>query len=152
MTDDEWVAMFEAMTPDERDAYLNSVAYGSATDNNVQVSGYYDSNMAQEVFNLTNQERANNGLPAYSWDSNMASYSDRRAKEIVTDYSHNSAGGKMNVGENIAKGAISPEMVMDGWMRSDGHRANILNASYTKISVSCYYDGSTYYWVQNFAY
>ena len=37
MTDDEWVAMFEAMTPDERDAYLNSVAYGSATDNNVQV-------------------------------------------------------------------------------------------------------------------
>ena len=41
--------------------------------------------------------------------------------------------------------AISPEMVMDGWMRSDGHRANILNASYTKISVSCYYDGSTYY-------
>ena len=51
MTDDEWVAMFEAMTPDERDAYLNSVAYGSATDNNVQVSGYYDSNMAQEVFN-----------------------------------------------------------------------------------------------------
>ena len=41
---------------------------------------------------------------------------------------------------------------MDGWMRSDGHRANILNASYTKISVSCYYDGYTYYWVQNFAY
>lgn len=27
----------------------------------------------------------------------------------------------MNVGENIAKGAISPDMVMDGWMRSDGH-------------------------------
>ena len=97
----------EAMTPDERDAYLNSVAYGSATDNNVQVSGYYDSNMAQEVFNLTNQERANNGLPAYSWDSNMASYSDRRAKEIVTDYSHNSAGGNWSVGENIAEGETS---------------------------------------------
>ena len=52
----------------------------------------------------------------------------------------------------VTLSAISPEMVMDGWMRSDGHRANILNASYTKISVSCYYDGSTYYWVQNFAY
>ena len=82
----------------------------------------------------------------------MASYSDRRVMEITTDFSHNSAGGEMNVGENIAKGAVSPEMAMDGWMRSDGHRANILNASYTKISVSCYYDGYTYYWVQNFAY
>ena len=101
---------------------------------------------------MVNQERANNGLAALTWDSSMTSYSDRRAKEITTDFSHNSAGGEMNVGENIAKGAISPDMVMDGWMRSDGHRANILNANYTKISVSCYYDGSTYYWVQNFAY
>ena len=96
---------------------------------------------------MVNQERANNGLAALTWDSSMTSYSDRRAKEITTDLSHNSAGGEMNVGENIAKGAISPDMVMDGWMRSDGHRANILNANYTKISVSCYYDGSTYYWV-----
>ena len=60
--------------------------------------------------------------------------------------------GLQKHGKNIAKGAVSPEMAMDGWMRSDGHRANILNASYTKISVSCYYDGYTYYWVQNFAY
>ena len=44
----------------------------------------------------------------------MASYSDRRAMEITTDFSHNSAGGEMNVGENIAKGAVSPEMAMDG--------------------------------------
>lgn len=159
MTDDEWVAMFEAMTPDERDAYLNSVAYGSATDNNVQVSGYYDSNMAQEVFNLTNQERANNGLPAYSWDSNMASYSDRRAKEIVTDYSHNSAGGNWSVGENIAEGETSASEVVNDWMNSAGHKANILSDVSTKISVSCYVekftyaDGSTQYlhhWVQNF--
>lgn len=159
MTDDEWVAMFEAMTPDERDAYLNSVAYGSATDNNVQVSGYYDSNMAQEVFNLTNQERANNGLPAYSWDSNMASYSDRRAKEIVTDYSHNSAGGNWSVGENIAEGETSASEVVNDWMNSAGHKANILSDVSTKTSVSCYVekftyaDGSTqylYHWVQNF--
>ena len=51
--------MIQSMTPEEREAFLNSVAYGSTTDNNVQVSGYYDNNMAQEVFNLTNQERAN---------------------------------------------------------------------------------------------
>lgn len=151
MTDDEWVAMFEAMTPDEKDAYLHSL-WNYDQDNSTNQSGYYNSDYAQQVFALVNQERANNGLTALTWDSSMASYSDRRAMEITTDFSHNSAGGKMNVGENIGKGANSPEMAMDAWMRSDGHRANILDSSYTKISVSCYYDGSTYYWVQNFAY
>ena len=159
MTDAEFAAMFDSMTPEEREAFLNSVAYGSTTDNNVQVSGYYDNNMAQEVFNLTNQERANNGLPAYSWDSNMASYSDRRAKEIVTDYSHNSAGGNWSVGENIAEGETSASEVVNDWMNSAGHKANILSDVSTKISVSCYVekftyaDGSTqylYHWVQNF--
>lgn len=159
MTDDEMVAMLQSMTPDEMDAFLNSVAYGSTTDNNVQVSGYYDNNMAQEVFDLTNQERANNGLSAYSWDSNMASYSDRRAKEIVTDYSHNSAGGNWSVGENIAEGETSASEVVNDWMNSAGHKANILSDVSTKTSVSCYVekftyaDGSTqylYHWVQNF--
>ena len=158
MTDAEFAAMFDSMTPEEREAFLNSMASGSTDESyNIAteqgtISYYYDSSAAQQVFSLVNQERVNNGLPELTWDSDMASYSDRRAMEIVTDFSHNSAGGKMNVGENIAKGAVSPEMAMDGWMRSDGHRANILNASYTKISVSCYYDGYTYYWVQNFAY
>ena len=144
MTDDEMVAMLQSMTPDEMDAFLNSVAYGSTTDNNVQVSGYYDNNMAQEVFDLTNQERANNGLSAYSWDSNMASYSDRRAKEIVTDYSHNSAGGNWSVGENIAEGETSASEVVNDWMNSAGHKANILSDVSTKISVSCYVEKFTY--------
>lgn len=159
MTDAEFAAMFDSMTPEEREAFLNSVAYGSTTDNNVQVSGYYDNNMAQEVFNLTNQERANNGLPAYSWDSNMASYSDRRAKEIVTDYSHNSAGGNWSVGENIAEGETSASEVVNDWMNSAGHKANILSDVSTKTSVSCYVENFTYadestqylyHWVQNF--
>ena len=144
MTDAEFAAMFDSMTPEEREAFIIALGEGDQNTTTVQ-SGYYNSDYAQQVFAMVNQERADNGVAALTWDSSMASYSDRRAMEITTDFSHNSAGGKMNVGENIAKGAISPEMAMDGWMRSDGHRANILNASYTKISVSCYYDGSTYY-------
>ena len=151
MTDAEFAEMFDSMTPEEREAFIISLGEGDQA-NDTKEPGYYNSDYAQQVFAMVNQERANNGLAALTWDSSMTSYSDRRAKEITTDFSHNSAGGEMNVGENIAKRAISPDMVMDGWMRSDGHRANILNANYTKISVSCYYDGSTYYWVQNFAY
>ncbi len=49
-------------------------------------------------------------------------------------------------GENIAKGQTSPQQVMNDWMNSAGHRANILNSSFTKIGVA-EYNGE---WVQEF--
>lgn len=156
MTEDEFVAYMDKLYKENPDAYYALVfgewdGSGEYNGNSSSdTAGYYESSYAQQVFALVNQERVNNGLSELTWNSDMSSYSDRRAMEITTDFSHNSAGGKMNVGENIAKGPTTPEMVMDGWMRSDGHRANILNANYTTISVSCYYDGNTYYWVQNF--
>ncbi len=77
---------------------------------------------------LTNQERANNGFQQFTWDSDMASYSDRRAMEIVTDFSHNSAGGNWSVGENIGQeGETSASEVVNDWMNSEGHKANILS-------------------------
>ena len=55
------------------------------------------------------------------------------------------------MGENIAYGQTSPEMVMDSWMNSPGHRANILNGNYKYIGVGHYVDGTgTNYWVQLF--
>ena len=51
-------------------------------------------------------------------------------------------------GENIAKGYQSPEAVVRGWMNSPGHRANILNSSYTHIGVG--YVASGNYWTQMF--
>lgn len=54
-------------------------------------------------------------------------------------------------GENIAMGQRTPADVMNGWMNSSGHRANILNSSYTEIGVG-YVTGSNgqTYWVQHF--
>ena len=51
-------------------------------------------------------------------------------------------------GENIAMGYRTPEAVMEGWMNSPGHKANILNSSYTEIGVGYVSDGS--YWTQEF--
>ena len=51
-------------------------------------------------------------------------------------------------GENIAKGYATPKAVVDGWMNSEGHRANILNASFTEIGVGYVADGR--YWTQMF--
>lgn len=56
-------------------------------------------------------------------------------------------------GENIAWGQKSPEQVMNGWMNSDGHRANILNKNFRNLGVGYYQDeNGTNYWVQLFTY
>ena len=51
-------------------------------------------------------------------------------------------------GENIAYGQRTPREVVAAWMNSPGHRANILNASYTQIGVG--YVASGNYWTQLF--
>jgi len=54
-------------------------------------------------------------------------------------------------GENIAAGQTTPEEVVQAWMNSEGHRANILNPNYTAIGVG-YVKGGSYgsYWTQDF--
>jgi uncharacterized YkwD family protein len=51
-------------------------------------------------------------------------------------------------GENIARGQRTPEEVVNAWMNSSGHRANILNPSFTEIGVG--YAASGNYWTQMF--
>jgi uncharacterized protein YkwD len=53
-----------------------------------------------------------------------------------------------SAGENIARGQTTPQKVVDAWMNSSGHRANILNSSYTHIGVG--YASSGHYWTQMF--
>jgi uncharacterized protein YkwD len=53
-----------------------------------------------------------------------------------------------SAGENIAKGQPSPEAVVNAWMNSSGHRANILNSTFTHIGVGYASGGS--YWTQMF--
>jgi uncharacterized protein YkwD len=61
------------------------------------------------------------------------------------------AAGYPNPGaENIARGQRSATQVMNSWMESDGHRANILNCQLTAIGVGLDKDG--WYWTQNFGY
>ncbi|MFD0901822.1 CAP domain-containing protein [Actinomadura sediminis] len=52
-------------------------------------------------------------------------------------------------GENIAKGQPSPERVMESWMNSPGHRANILNCAFDEIGVGVVEAGGPY-WTQVF--
>jgi uncharacterized protein YkwD len=58
------------------------------------------------------------------------------------------------VGENIAAGQATVAVVVDGWMKSDGHCANIMNAAFRDIGVACVAGNAntTYrtYWTQDF--
>ena len=117
-----------------------------------------------EVLSLVNSYRKQNGLSALTLDYNLCNAADIRAKEIKSSFSHTRPNGTScftvlkelginynGAGENIAYGQSSPQEVMNAWMNSQGHRENILNASFTKLGVGVYSDGSTLYWAQMFA-
>ena len=123
-------------------------------------------NLANEVVRLVNAQRAANGLKALEIDVNVQSAAQVRAKEINTVFSHTRPNGtscftalkENNVsyrgaGENIASGQTSAQQVMNSWMNSEGHRANILNSKFTKIGVGVYKTSSgRYCWTQMFTY
>ena len=123
--------------------------------------------MTSQVVSLVNTERAKQGLTALKSDSKLAEIAQKKAEDMAENlyFSHTSptygsafdmlkAAGYSykTAGENIAMGQKSAASVMDGWMNSSGHRANILNTSYEKIGVgyAVSQDG-TPYWVQIFA-
>ncbi len=110
-----------------------------------------------EVFNLINQQRANNGLPALKIDSEVQRVARIKAQDMVDNnyFSHNSPtyGTPFNMlksfgvsyksaGENIA-GNSSNSSAVTAWMNSSGHRANILNSSYNYTGIAVV-NGSKY--------
>ena len=120
-----------------------------------------DSDYISDVIDLVNQERAKEGLAALQTNDAIAEAARVRAKELLTLFEHTRPDGRScftaldeagvryyTAGENIAMGYSSPESVVKGWMNSPGHRANILNGSFTTIGVG--YDSSKRCWVQLF--
>ena len=118
---------------------------------------------ANEILNLVNKERTNNGLPKLTLKNNITAIANERAKEIVTRYSHTRPDGTKvyesivfdwgmanTAAENIAKGQTSPSQVMNDWMNSQTHRNNILNSNFNGLGVGYYESGGICYWVQIF--
>ncbi len=124
-----------------------------------------DLTYAEQVVELVNAERAKEGLSPLTIDKTLGSAALVRAKEIQSTFAHTrpngssfataitEAGGSYRgAGENIAYGQKSPKAVVTAWMNSAGHRANIMNKSYTKIGVGYLTNSNVPYWVQLFSY
>lgn len=119
----------------------------------------------RQVVELVNAERAREGLSALTLETDMTDAAMVRATEIQSSFSHTRPNGASfatvlkeagvsynRAGENIAWGQHSPEEVVSAWMNSSGHRANIMNANFTRIGVGYLTNASgTPYWVQLFA-
>ena len=117
----------------------------------------------QKVVELTNQERAKNGLKPLALDTELSKVAREKSRDMQSKgyFSHTSPtyGSPFDMmkkfgisyrsaGENIAMGQRTPEEVVKAWMNSSGHRANILNSSYTHIGVGHVATGN--YWTQMF--
>ena len=122
--------------------------------------------MEKQGPSLTNSERKSAGFGSLILDSQLSKLARMKAEDMAkkgyfshTSPTYGSAFDMMKkygvsyrtAGENIAKGQKTPEAVMNGWMNSSGHRANILSSAYTHIGVGYAKDskGNTY-WVQIF--
>lgn len=119
-----------------------------------------------QVIQLVNQERTSRGLKALAADSALNNTATLKSQDMAKlgyfDHTSPTYGSPFDLmsrygisyraaGENIAMGQTSPQQVMQGWMNSAGHRANILSASYTKIGVGIAQNSSgRYYWTQHF--
>ena len=131
---------------------------------NENIKNTEEDQYVERIVELVNQERLKAGLAPVSLDETLNKAAMTRAKETVTSFSHTRPNGTSfstvlsdykvsyrGAGENIAWGQATPEEVMNGWMNSSGHRANILNASFKKIGVG-YYKAANgrKYWSQLF--
>ena len=124
------------------------------------------------ILGLTNQERAKAGLKPLKLNNKLTQAAEKHSASMAEDdfFSHtgvhgSSVGDRVTnsgyqysiVGENIAAGYRTAEQVVEGWMNSPGHRANILNSNYTEIGIGYEYlkndTGSVnynHYWTQVF--
>lgn len=142
------------------------------TEGNYGQRGYTQAELdfIERVFELTNEERAKEGLPAYQHMDTLDVIASVRAWELTVEYrpDHSRPDGRTCTsafndngiiygawGENIAAGQDTPEAVVEAWMNSPYHRAAVLSTEFTYMGTGFYYikdDYQNYYyfWTQEF--
>lgn len=128
-----------------------NLAYNYTAAKQIQVLGYATSISASEVISLSNSERTSRGVAALTYNAKLTQAAQAKAQDMfANDYwAHNSPSGKTpwsfisgagyaytTAGENLAKNFNTSAGVVSGWMNSSGHKANILNSSFTETGVA----------------
>ncbi|WP_328719184.1 CAP domain-containing protein [Streptomyces sp. NBC_00247] len=118
------------------------------------------------VLDLVNQERSKAGCSPVTLSSSLTSLAQSFSQDMAardffdhtdpdgdTPWDRAAAAGITNLGgENIARGQADAQAVMDSWMNSEGHRANILNCDYTTLGVGVHIADGGPWWTQDFGF
>ncbi|ARP72545.1 hypothetical protein LK07_25405 [Streptomyces pluripotens] len=119
-----------------------------------------------EVLKLVNEERAKVGCSALSANSSLTGLAEAFSDDMAARgfFDHTDPDGatpwdraaKAGItdlgGENIARGQATPAAVMEAWMNSPGHRANILNCDFKTLGVGVHFGPGGPWWTQDFGY
>ena len=150
--------------PSSNSDSTSSNTSSSTSSSNTATGTYAD--FQNQVLELVNHERTSRGLNALTMDTALNKTATLKSEDMANlgyfDHTSPTYGSPFDMmkqfgisyqsaGENIAMGQTSPEQVMTGWMNSEGHRANILNSSFTKIGIGIAQNSNgQYYWTQQF--
>jgi uncharacterized protein YkwD len=121
----------------------------------------------EDILRLVNQERANGGLAAVTWNQTLADEAADYACQMIQynyfDHVNPVTGSTLRerarqfgydywiIGENLAAGQRSAVEAVTAWMNSPCHRENIMNPAFTELGIAVRYGGTYgYYWVQEF--
>ncbi|OXS32760.1 CAP domain-containing protein [Streptomyces sp. XY006] len=156
-----------AATPSEKPADTPSRTATRAPrkpDSSAALSG--ESAAAAQVLSLVNEERAKVGCSPVAANSALAGLAQNYSEDMAargffdhtdpdgrTPWDRAEKAGISNLGgENIARGQADAAAVMDAWMNSPGHRANILNCDFKTLGVGVELGSGGPWWTQNFGY
>lgn len=118
------------------------------------------------VLQLVNEERAKVSCSPVAADSSLAELAEAFSEDMAARgfFDHTDPDGQdpwdraaiLGItalgGENIARGQATAEAVMDAWMNSPGHRANILNCDFKTLGVGVHLGDGGPWWTQDFGY
>ena len=119
----------------------------------MSMTGFAQNNTEAEVIAKVNEIRVANGLNALRYDASLEATAAVRANELTVRFSHTRPDGSdwytvnpdLMYGENLADGYTTADAVVNAWMASPEHKANILKPDFTTVAVSSVVNnGKTY--------
>ena len=124
----------------------------------MSTTGFAQSNTEAEVIAKVNEIRVANGLNTLRYDASLEASAAVRANELTVRFSHTRPDGSdwytvnpdLMYGENLADGYNTADSVVNAWMASPAHKANILKPDFTTVAVSTTVKDGKTYWAQEF--
>ena len=124
----------------------------------MSMTGFAQNNTEAEVIAKVNDIRVANGLNTLRYDASLEASADVRADELTARFSHTRPDGSdwytvnpdLMYGENLADGYNTADAVVNAWMASPEHKANILKSDFTTVAVSTAVKNGKTYWAQEF--